>query len=101
METETTLNADQPLARRWVNRVNAARLAALLVMLAFVFMAVTIMLSDPMRSTEGYFIRSIEPGSPADIAGVSGILTHINGKPVPGRNELSDLVYSNLGKTML
>ncbi|MCH7971219.1 MAG: hypothetical protein IH960_09300 [Chloroflexi bacterium] len=80
--------------------INVARVVAALTVLTFAVVAVWIVFSGPTRSNEGFFIRSVEAGSPADIAGVAGILTHVNGRRISSVNELADIIYENLGEPM-
>ena len=100
MTTGITKNTDGPPTKYRISMIGVMRLVAALTMLVFVIVAATIVFSGPTRSLEGFFIRSIEPGSPADITGVSGILTHINGKRISSSSQLSEAIYDSLGEEM-
>lgn len=100
MTTGTTTNTDRPQTERRISLISVMRLVAALTMLVFVIVAATIVFSGPTRSLEGFFIQKVEPGSPADIAGVSGILTHINGKRISSSSQLSEAIYDSLGEEM-
>lgn len=100
MTTGITKNTDRPQTKHRISMIGVMRLVAALTMLVFVIVAVKIVFSGPTRSLEGFFIQRVEPGSPADIAGVSGILTHINGKRITSSSKLSEAIYDSLGEPM-
>ena len=103
MESDTSTQDTPSRASRRASPVVVGWAIGGTILSIFVVLAIMVVLSGPTTSNVGVFINIVDPGSPADDAGVVAgeVIIEINGEKLQSAQAMQELIFDNLGQPMV